>query len=54
MIGVVVVLLDCLVPEKIREAFSVDMDNSDDDEVNFGEGYVNSSFLEEMTLSVRL
>ncbi|XP_046890982.1 dual oxidase maturation factor 2 [Hypomesus transpacificus] len=54
VIGVVVVLLDCLVPEKIREAFSVDMDNSDDDEVNFGEGYVNSSFLEEMTLSVRL
>ncbi|XP_062318621.1 dual oxidase maturation factor 2 [Osmerus eperlanus] len=54
VIGVMVVLLDCLIPEKIREAFSVDMDSSEDDEVNFGKGYINSSFLEEMTLSVRL
>ncbi|XP_067090541.1 dual oxidase maturation factor 2 [Osmerus mordax] len=54
VIGAVVVLLDCLIPEKIREAFSVDMDSSEDDEVNFGKGYINSSFLEEMTLSVRL
>ena len=51
MIGVVVAVLDCLIPEKIREAFNVDMDHSEDDEVTF-EGSVNSGFLEE--ISVRL
>lgn len=45
MIGLVVVLLDCLFPGRMREAFSVGVDN-EDDECHTGEGYLNSGFLE--------
>lgn len=45
MIGLVVVLLDCLFPARMREAFSVGVDN-EDDECHTGEGYLNSGFLE--------
>ncbi|KAJ8002560.1 hypothetical protein DPEC_G00160170 [Dallia pectoralis] len=44
LIGVIVVVLDWLIPERIREAFSVGVDNEEDD-VYFGEGYLNSNFL---------
>uniref|UniRef100_A0A8C7LSH3 Dual oxidase 2 n=1 Tax=Oncorhynchus mykiss TaxID=8022 RepID=A0A8C7LSH3_ONCMY len=49
VIGILVVLLDCLIPEKIREAFSVEVDNDEDEDVYFGEGYLNSNFLASVT-----
>ncbi|XP_026059262.1 dual oxidase maturation factor 1-like isoform X2 [Carassius auratus] len=45
VIGLVVVLLDCLFPARMREVFSVGVDN-EDDECHTGEGYLNSGFLE--------
>ncbi len=45
VIGLVVVLLDCLFPARIREVFSVGVDN-EDDECHTAEGYLNSGFLE--------
>ncbi|XP_024287163.1 dual oxidase maturation factor 1 [Oncorhynchus tshawytscha] len=49
IIGVLVVLLDCLIPGKIRDAFSVGVDNDEDEDVYFGEGYLNSNFLAGVT-----
>lgn len=49
VIGVLVVLLDCLIPEKIREAFSVEVDNDEDEDIHFGQGYLNSNFLASVT-----
>ncbi|KAL0968669.1 hypothetical protein UPYG_G00269970 [Umbra pygmaea] len=43
-LGVSVVIMDTLAPEKLREAFSDVMDN-EDDEISYGEGYLNTSFL---------
>ncbi|KAM6960643.1 dual oxidase maturation factor 1 [Aplochiton taeniatus] len=48
LIGALVVLLDFVVPDKIREAFSIDSDK-DEDDVHFREGYRNSAFLEVVT-----
>ncbi|XP_051976033.1 dual oxidase maturation factor 2-like [Xyrauchen texanus] len=45
VIGLLVVLLDCLFPTRIREAFSVGVDNEDED-CHTGEGYLNTGFLE--------
>ncbi|XP_018932543.1 dual oxidase maturation factor 1-like [Cyprinus carpio] len=45
VIGLVVVLLDCLFPARMREVFSVGVDN-EDDECHTSEGYLNSGFLE--------
>ncbi|XP_056308252.1 dual oxidase maturation factor 2 [Danio aesculapii] len=45
VIGLLVVLLDCLFPAKMREAFSVGVDD-EDDECCADEGYLNSGFLE--------
>lgn len=52
MIGIVVILLDCLIPEKMRAAFSVGVDEDDDDNDMYliSEGYLNTSFLEEISL----
>ncbi|XP_063053142.1 dual oxidase maturation factor 1 isoform X1 [Engraulis encrasicolus] len=47
LIGCMVVLLDWLVPEWVREAFSVGGDDDDDDELGaFPHGYLNANFLE--------
>ncbi|XP_036400229.1 dual oxidase maturation factor 1-like [Megalops cyprinoides] len=48
LIGVVVIILDCLVPEKMRDAFSVGADDPDEDSC-LGEGYINANFLDEVT-----
>ncbi|XP_061078764.1 dual oxidase maturation factor 1 [Conger conger] len=48
VIGLLVILLDCLIPEKMKEAFSVDVDDEDDDNC-LTEGYLNSNFLEGVT-----
>ncbi|XP_060759290.1 dual oxidase maturation factor 1 [Neoarius graeffei] len=52
VIGIVVILLDCLIPEKMRAAFSVGVDEDDDDNDMYliSEGYLNTSFLEEISL----
>lgn len=51
MIGIVVILLDCVIPEKMREAFSVGVDEDDDNDMySISEGYLNTSFLEEVSL----
>uniref|UniRef100_A0A3P8XJT8 Dual oxidase 2 n=1 Tax=Esox lucius TaxID=8010 RepID=A0A3P8XJT8_ESOLU len=44
LIGVMVVILDCVIPERMREAFSVGVDTEEDD-IYMGEGYLNSNFL---------
>ncbi|XP_076863368.1 dual oxidase maturation factor 1 isoform X2 [Brachyhypopomus gauderio] len=49
VIGIAVILLDILIPEKMKEAFSVGLDSADDD-VYSGEGYLNTSFLEGVSL----
>lgn len=51
IIGILVVLFDFLVPEKIKEAFSVGVDGDDDDDVSYGEGYLNSVFIDGVTIS---
>ncbi|KAJ8340757.1 hypothetical protein SKAU_G00353900 [Synaphobranchus kaupii] len=47
LIGAMVVILDSLMPEKMREAFSVGVDDSDED--SLGEGYMNATFVDEVT-----
>ncbi|XP_060743417.1 dual oxidase maturation factor 1 isoform X3 [Tachysurus vachellii] len=50
-IGFVVILLDCLIPEKMKEAFSVGVDEDDDNDMySISEGYINTSFLDGMSL----
>ncbi|XP_023139888.2 dual oxidase maturation factor 1 [Amphiprion ocellaris] len=51
IIGILVVMFDFLVPEKIKEVFSVDMDSDEDDDVSYGEGYMNSVFIDGVTIS---
>ncbi|XP_076124553.1 dual oxidase maturation factor 1 [Alosa pseudoharengus] len=51
LIGVLVVLLDLLVPDRVREVFSVGGDDDEDDQhSDFPHGYFNSSFLERVTI----
>ncbi|KAM4618176.1 dual oxidase maturation factor 2 [Polymixia lowei] len=49
VIGFLVVLLEWLIPEKIKEAFSVGVDSYEDDDICYGEGYLNSIFHEGVT-----
>ncbi|XP_022048638.1 dual oxidase maturation factor 1 [Acanthochromis polyacanthus] len=51
IIGTAVVIFDFLVPEKIKEAFSVGVDSDEDDDVSYGEGYMNSVFIDAVTIS---
>ncbi|XP_053344126.1 dual oxidase maturation factor 1 isoform X1 [Clarias gariepinus] len=50
VIGIIVILLDYLIPEKMREAFSVGVDEYDDNMCSVSEGYLNNSFLEGVSL----
>lgn len=45
------VMLNFLIPEKINEAFSVGVDSYEDEDVSYGEGYLNSVFLDGVTIS---
>lgn len=45
------VMLNCMVPEKIKEAFSVGVDSYEDEDVSYGEGYLNTVFLDGVTIS---
>ncbi|XP_029992825.1 dual oxidase maturation factor 1 [Sphaeramia orbicularis] len=51
IIGILVVLFYVLVPEKIKEAFSVGVDIYEDEDVSYGEGYINTIFLDGVTIS---
>lgn len=51
VIGIAVILLNCLIPEKMREAFSVGVDEDDyNDMYSISEGYINTAFLEGVSL----
>ncbi|XP_054632806.1 dual oxidase maturation factor 2 [Dunckerocampus dactyliophorus] len=47
IIGVLVVILNFMLPEKIKEAFSVCIDSYEDD-ISYGETYLNSALLDEI------
>ncbi|KAL3061363.1 hypothetical protein OYC64_009529 [Pagothenia borchgrevinki] len=51
IIGVLVTLLHFLIPEKMKEAFSVGVDSYEDEDVSYGEGYLNAVFLDGVTIS---
>uniref|UniRef100_A0A3B4WTB7 Dual oxidase maturation factor 2 n=1 Tax=Seriola lalandi dorsalis TaxID=1841481 RepID=A0A3B4WTB7_SERLL len=51
IIGVLVVLFNFLIPEKMKEAFSSGVDSYEDEDVSYGEGYLNSVFLDGVTIS---
>ncbi|KAF6738873.1 Dual oxidase maturation factor 2 [Oryzias melastigma] len=46
VIGTVVVTLNFLIPEKMKAAFSVGVDGCEDEDIFYGEGYLNSVFLD--------
>lgn len=46
LIGMAVVMFDCLIPEKLKEAFSVVVDSEEEDDSCSEKGYLNSVFLE--------
>ena len=43
-------VLDFMIPEKMKEAFSGGIDSDEDEDVTEGEGYLNSVFLEGVTI----
>ncbi|XP_041853647.1 dual oxidase maturation factor 1 isoform X2 [Melanotaenia boesemani] len=45
IIGSLLVILNFLMPEKIKSAFSVGVDSCEDEDASCGEGYLNSVFL---------
>ncbi|XP_075945889.1 dual oxidase maturation factor 2 [Anarhichas minor] len=51
VIGILMVTLNFLIPEKMKEAFSVGVDSYEDEEVSYGEGYLNAVFLDGVTIS---
>lgn len=51
IIGILVVTLNFMIPEKMKEAFSVGVDSYEDEDVSYGEGYLNSVFLDGVTIS---
>ncbi|XP_072242145.1 dual oxidase maturation factor 1 isoform X2 [Leuresthes tenuis] len=51
VIGILVVILNFLMPEKIKEAFSVSVDSCEDEDASCWEGYLNSVFLDGATIS---
>uniref|UniRef100_A0A3Q3FK43 Dual oxidase 2 n=1 Tax=Labrus bergylta TaxID=56723 RepID=A0A3Q3FK43_9LABR len=51
IIGILVVILNFVMPEKMKEAFSVGVDSYEDEDVSYGEGYLNAAFLDRVTSS---
>lgn len=45
------VILYVIIPEKIKEAFSVGVGDDEDEDASYGEGYLNSVFLDGVTIS---
>ncbi|XP_034541532.1 dual oxidase maturation factor 1 isoform X1 [Notolabrus celidotus] len=46
IIGILVVILNFMMPEKMKEAFSVGVDSYEDEDASYGEGYLNTVFLD--------
>lgn len=51
IIGILVVALYVLIPEKIKEAFSPGADGDEDDDSLFSEGYFNTAFLDRVIVT---
>lgn len=51
-IGLLVATLNCVMPEKMREAFSID--GMDEEDVSCGDGYLSSLSLEASTPAARV
>ncbi|XP_053175832.1 dual oxidase maturation factor 1 [Scomber japonicus] len=51
VIGILVVMLHCMIPEKIKEAFSGGVDSYEDEDMSYGEGYLNVVYLDGVTVS---
>lgn len=51
IIGILVVMFNCMIPEKMKEAFSVGVDSYEDEDDSYGEGYLNTVFLDGVTIS---
>ncbi|KAM9854105.1 dual oxidase maturation factor 2 [Aulostomus maculatus] len=51
IIGFLVVMFHFVIPEKIKEAFSVGVDYCDEEASAYGEAFLNSVFLEAVTIS---
>ncbi|XP_026167675.1 dual oxidase maturation factor 2 [Mastacembelus armatus] len=51
IIGILVVLFNLMIPEKMKEAFSVGVGSDDDEDVSYEEGFLNSVFLDGVTIS---
>lgn len=45
------VMLNYLMPDKMKAAFSVGVDSCEEDDAPYGEGYLNSVFLVGATIS---
>ena len=52
VIGMAVVLFDCLIPEKMKQAFSIAVESEEEEDAYSETGYLNSVFLEEGPVSV--
>ncbi|XP_062277526.1 dual oxidase maturation factor 1 [Scomber scombrus] len=51
VIGILVVMLNFMIPEKIKEAFSGGVDSYEDEDTSYGEGYLNFVYLDGVTVS---
>lgn len=47
--GVLVVILNCTMPKQMKEVFGVG--GMDDEDVSYDQGYLNSVFLDDLTVS---
>ncbi|XP_061679108.1 dual oxidase maturation factor 1 [Syngnathoides biaculeatus] len=51
VVGVLVVIMNFMVPEKIKEAFSVGVDSWEDEDVSYGQTHRNPAFIDDVTVS---
>lgn len=51
IIGILVLVLNFMMPERMREAFSAGVDIYEDEDDSYGEGYLNAVFLDRVTSS---
>lgn len=51
-IGLLVATLNCAMPEKMREAFSID--GVDEEDVSYGDGFLSSLSLDDSTPAARV
>lgn len=51
IIGILVVILNCMMPEQMKEAFSFGADSTEDEDISCGEGHMSSAFLDGVTVS---